>query len=342
MSIRCEFFGKSANNEDVLAFRLENAGGAYVRVLSLGGIIQNICVPNNNGSLTDVVIGFDTLAEYENDTDYLGRLVGRVANRIGGSSFELNGKRYTLAANNGPNSLHGGKVGYSFRMWDHRIEGDCLILMLHSPDGEEGYPGNLDIEVAYSFSDDCVLKLEYRAVTDADTIVNLTNHAYFNLSGEGEIKDHILRIAADHYTPTDSLLIPTGEIAPVEGTPFDFRTPKAIGTDIDADDEQIRTGKGYDHNYALSAQKDCICAVSPKTGIKMTVSTDLPGVQLYTGNCLPESRMGKGGKMMSLFAGFCLETQLFPDAPHHDNFPSIVLKAGKTWESCTEFAFTLA
>jgi len=342
MSIRCEYFGQSAKNEPVLIFTLTNAIGAYVRIFNRGGTIQSVCVPNRNGELTDVVLGFDTLEEYEKDDNYIGALVGRVANRIGGAGFDLNGKHYSLAANNGPNTLHGGNVGYSHRVWEHRIEGDKLIFMIHSPDGEEGFPGNLDIEVAYSFSDDCRLKLEYRAVGDADTIVNLTNHAYFNLSGEGDIKDHMLRISADYYTPTDETLIPTGELRAVDGTPFDFRTAKAIGAEINADDEQIRTGKGYDHNIALSAQKDCICAVSPKTGIVMNVSTDLPGVQFYSGNVLPENRTGKGGKLMTTFYGFCLETQIFPDAIHHSNFPSAVLKAGDVWESCTEYAFSVA
>jgi len=342
MAIKCEYFGKSIYNESVLAFRLENASGAYARILNRGGIIQSICVPNRDGGLTDVVLGFDTLEEYENDHDFLGALVGRYAKRIAKHSFELNGKQYTLIPNDGTNMLHGGNVGFSFRVWDHRIEGDKLILMYHSPDGDGGFPGTVDVEVAYSFSDDCKLKLEYRAVTDADTIVNLTNHVYLNLSGAGDILDHTLRLCADHYTPTDSILIPTGEIASVAGTPFDFRTPKTIGQDIAADDEQIQTGKGYDHNYVLSAQEDCVYAVSPKTGVTLSLSTDLPGLQLYTGNCLPEERMGKGGAMMHQFSGFCLETQFFPDSPHHANFPSVVLKAGDTWKSATEFAFGIA
>ena len=338
MSIICEYFGKTANNEDVLAFRLENAAGAYARILNRGGIIQSICVPNSTGKLTDVVLGFDTLAEYECDQDFHGALVGRVANRIGGAGFDLGGKHYSLAANDGPNTLHGGIVGYNARIWNHRIEGDKLILSLHSPDGEEGFPGNLDVQVTYSFSDDCKLKLAYYAKGDADTLVNLTNHAYFNLNGEGKVLEQKLCIAADAFTPASPQLIPTGEIACVIGTPFDFRTAKAIGAEIAADNEQIRLGKGYDHNFVLSAQENCVCASSAKTGITLTVSTDLPGMQLYTGNCLHE-RTGKGGMAIGQFGGFCLETQIFPDAIHQPAFPSAVLKAGDVWDHYTEFAF---
>ncbi|MBE6930260.1 MAG: galactose mutarotase [Ruminococcaceae bacterium] len=334
----CEYFGKTSRGEDVLAFRLVNAAGAYVRILNRGGIIQSLCVPDRDGKLTDVVLGFDSITQYENDPEYLGALVGRVANRISGAVFDLNGKTYPLAANDGPNCIHGGTVGYSFRIWEHEIENDRLILSLHSPDGEEGFPGNLDVQVVYSFSDDCRLRIGYRAVTDADTIVNLTNHAYFNLAGEGDVLTQILRIAADAYTPSDELLIPTGEIRPVADTAFDFRVPKAIGADIHADDPQLIIGKGYDHNFVLSAQDNCVSAYSPDSGITLNLSTDLPGVQLYTGNCLPQ-RPGKGGKPTAAFSGFCLETQFFPDAIHQPAFPSIVLKAGGTWNHYAEFAF---
>ncbi|MBE6038893.1 MAG: galactose mutarotase [Anaerofustis stercorihominis] len=338
MSIRCEYFGKDRNNLDVLAFRLENAKGAYVRILNRGGIIQSICVPDKTGKLTNVVLGFDTMAEYDNDRAYLGALVGRVANRIADASFELNGKLYQLAANSPPNSIHGGVVGYTHRIWEHRIENNALVLTLHSPDGEEGFPGNLDVQVTYSFSDDCRLRIDYKACGDADTIVNLTNHAYFNLNGEGYVRNHILQIAADAYSLSGETLIPTGENASVTGTPFDFRKPKAIGADIGGDHPQLLVGKGYDHNYVLSAEKDCVKAYSPDTGISLTLSTDMPCMQLYTSNSIGH-QPDEAGRIPSRFAGFCLETQYFPDAVHHPNFPSIVLKAGDVWDHYAEFAF---
>lgn len=338
MSIRCEYFGKTRAGEDVLAFRMENRKGAYVRILNRGGVIQSLCVPGRDGKLVDIVLGFDSVAEYESDPEYLGALVGRVANRIGGSRFFLNGKEYVLAPMEFGNCLHGGVIGYSFRIWDYRIEDGKLILTLRSPDGEEGFPGNLDVRVAYTFSDDCRLRLEYEAVGDADTLVNLTNHVYFNLDGEGNITSQIIQIAADAYTAADGHFLPTGEIVPVDGTPFDFRTPKAIGADINANCQQLRNGLGYDHNFVLSTGYDCVRAYSPKTGITLDLSTDLPGLQFYTGNSLPE-RLGKGGKITPVRAGFCLETQFFPDAPHHPDFPSIVLKAGEVWRHFAEFTF---
>ena len=338
MSISCEYFGKTKTGKDVLAFRMENKKGAYVRILNRGGVIQSLCVPDRNGYLVDVVLGLDSVAEYESDPEYLGALVGRVANRIGGSRFVLDGNEYQLSPMEFGNCLHGGIVGYSFRIWDHRIEGNKLILTLRSPDGEEGFPGSLDVKVVYTFSDDCKLTLKYEAVGDADTLVNLTNHVYFNLDGEGNIEDQIIRIAADAYTASDNHFLPTGEIVPVDDTPFDFRTPKAIGADIDADDQQLRNGLGYDHNFVLSVGDDCVHAYSPKTGIFLALSTDLPGLQFYTGNSLPV-RPGKNGKTTPVRAGFCLETQFFPDAPNHPNFPSIILKAGKVWRHFAEFTF---
>ena len=339
MAIYCEYFGKTAKGEDVLAFRLQNASGACARILNWGGTIQSVCVPGRDGGLVDTVLGYDAIGEYEKHDGYLGALVGRHANRIGGCGFCLNGKRYPLEPNEqGTNTLHGGRDGYSFRIWDHRIEGDALILSLHSPDGESGFPGDLDVQVTYTFSEDCRLRLAYRAVSGADTVVNLTNHAYFNLDGCGDVREQVLRIDADAFTEVDAKFIPTGRLLPVEGTPMDFRAGKPIGQDLSADFEQMKLVGGYDHNFVLNGGADCVTAYSPKTGVTLTLSTDLPGVQLYTANMLSE-RTGKGGRKMGKNGGFCLETQFFPDSPNRTEFPSAVLRAGEVWAHTTEFAF---
>jgi aldose 1-epimerase len=228
--------------------------------------------------------------------------------------------------------------GYSFRIWDHKIEDDKLFLSLYSPDGDEGFPGGLWVYVTYSFSDDYKLKIDYRAVAEADTIVNLTNHVYFNLDGCGDITEQIMQIAADSYTEIDDHFMVTGKILPVEGSPFDFRTPKLIGKDLHSSNEQIIYGLGYDHNFILTRGVDCACAQSNKTGIILRLSTDCPGLQMYTGNSLPD-RLGKGQVPTSRFAGFCLETQYYPDSPNHPEFPSIVVKAGEEWNHYAEFTF---
>lgn len=338
MSISCKHFGYTKDGKEVLAFQIMNDSGAYVTVLNRGGIIQSLCVPDKSGNLVDVVLGFDSVAEYEADPEYLGAVIGRVANRIRDGIFTLGGKRYELAKMENGNCIHGGIDGYSFRMWDHQIDGEKLVLTLHSPDGDEGFPGNLDVTVAFAFDNQNNLRLEYHALPDADTIVNLTSHIYFNLSGEGDILDHMLQIRADEFTAVDERYLPTGEIVPVEGTPFDFRKVKAIGDEIDADDTQIRYGLGYDHNFCLSADENSVYTYSPKTGIALHLSTDFPGLQFYTGNMLPDCK-GKGGLHMPVRAGFCLEMQYYPDSPNHDNFPSIVLKAGQEWKHYAVFHF---
>lgn len=338
MAVVCNYFGETKNKEHVLSFTLSNKSGAYVRILNLGGIIQSLCVPDRDGKLVDVVLGFDTIPEYESDPEYLGVLVGRVANRISKSRFSLNGKEYTLVPMEFDNNLHGGVNGYSFRIWDHKIEEDKLMLSLYSPDMDEGFPGGLQVYVTYSFSDDCKLRIDYRAVAEADTIVNLTNHVYFNLDGGGDIKKQILQIAADSFTEINDHFLVTGNILPVDNTPFDFRQPKEIGTDLESDCEQIKFGLGYDHNFVLSRGEDCAFAKSPMTGITLRLSTDCPGLQLYSGNSLPE-RPGKGQTITSKFSGFCLETQYYPDSPNHPNFPSIVVREGEEWKHYAEFAF---
>ncbi len=336
--IQCEYFGKTKNGETVLAFKIENKFGEYVRILNYGGIIQSLCVKDQNGELTDVVLGFNSVEEYENDPEYVGALVGRVANRIKDAKFTLNGKEYKLAEMELGNSLHGGTVGYSFRVWENSIEGDNLALTLHSPDGEEGYPGNLDVKVIYSFSEDKKFRIDYEATGDADTIVNLTNHVYFNLDGEGNIEKQKLYIDADSFTEMDENFLTTGNFIDVTGTPFDFRQGKEIGADIDEDYYQLKNGMGYDHNFVLNQGKDCVIAHSDKTGIEMHLTTDFPGLQFYSGNSLPV-RAGKYGDITPVRAGFCLETQFYPDSPHHSHFPSIVLKGGEIWKHYAEFSF---
>ena len=336
MSITSSYFGKTQSGEEVLSFRLENKKGEFVNILNRGGIIQSFCVKDKNGELKDIVLGFDTMEEYESDTGYLGALVGRVANRIKDAKFTLGGKEYTLAPMQFGNCLHGGINGYSFKIWDASIDGDNLVLTLFSPDGDEGFPGNLNVKVTYSFSDESVFKIDYEATGDADTIVNLTNHVYFNLDADGNVENHMLSIDADYITESDEQLLTTGKLINVEGTAFDFKSPKKIGKDIDRDDPQLKNGMGYDHNFVINSAKDCVKAFSEKTGIEMVLSTDFPGVQLYTGNALPE-RQGKYGKTMPVRAGFCLETQYFPNSTSNPDFPSIVLKKGDVWKHYAEF-----
>lgn len=336
MSIKCTYFGRTKSGEEVLAFCLQNKKGEFVRILNRGGIIQSFCVKDKNGGLKDIVLGFNTVEEYENDPEYVGVLVGRVANRIKDARFTLGGKEYALAPMELGNSLHGGINGYSFKIWESTIENDKLVLTLFSPDGDEGFPGNLNVKVTYSFSDESVFKIDYEAVGDADTIVNMTNHVYFNLDAEGNIENNILRIDADYITEMNERFLTTGKLLPVESTAFDFRKAKKIGADINDDSEQLKNGMGYDHNFALNKGEDCVSAFSEKTGIKLSLSTDFPGLQFYSGNSLPV-RAGKYGETTPVRAGFCLETQYFPDSPNNPEFPSIVLKKGDVWKHYAEF-----
>lgn len=327
----------------VHCFQMENQNGASVTVMDYGCTITSILVPDRDGNLTDVCLGYRTVTEYERNNGYLGAVVGRHANRIEKGVFALNGLEYHLAVNDGPNHLHGGICGFDKRVWDAAIEGDSVCFHRMSPDGEEGYPGNLDVRVTYTFTDDNRLLLQYRAETDADTVVNLTNHCYFNLSGEGKgtVRNHILRIPASFFTENDGNCLPTGKILPVEGTPFDFRKGKEIGRDIDADCPQIKNGKGYDHNFILNGgdgEKTAAVLYAPDTGIELTVSTTMPGLQFYSGNVL-DSPVGKSGVPYEQNMGLCLETQHFPNAMRCSNFPSPVLKRGEVYAHNTEFAF---
>ena len=338
-----ERFGTRKDGTPVYRFRIENQSGASVTVMNYGCTITSIQVPDREGRLTDVCLGYRTLAEYEQNNGYLGAVVGRHGNRIEKGIFTLGGTEYHLAVNDGPNHLHGGLCGFDKRVWDATTEGNSVTFHRISPDGEEGYPGDLDVYVTYTFTDDNRLCLQYRAETDLDTVVNLTNHCYFNLSGEGRgtILNHFLQIPALSFTEHDENCLPTGTILPVEGTPFDFRESKEIGRDIGVDCPQLRNGKGYDHNFILQGEKgEKLAAIlySPETGIEMTVRTTMPGVQFYSGNVL-DGPVGKSGIAYEKNMGLCLETQYFPNAMSCTNFPSPELRKGEPYAQDTTFTF---
>jgi aldose 1-epimerase len=296
-----------------------------------------------------VVLGFDTLSEYEERSPFFGCITGRYANRIAGGSFQLDGKTYPLAVNNGPNHLHGGLVGFDKKVWRARTEKSDeslrLILSHTSPDGDEGYPGTLACEVTYSWNNRDELRIDYTATTDAPTVINLTNHSYFNLAGHGSgpVLEHLLKLEADAFTPADATAIPTGERRAVEGTPFDFRSAQSIGARIGAADQQIEWGLGYDHNFIVNGPagrlRPCAELSDPASGRVMTVQTTEPGVQVYSANFL-NALPGKGGAVYPKRGGLCLETQHFPDSPHQPDFPSTVLRPGETFRSSTVFGFS--
>jgi aldose 1-epimerase len=344
-----EAWGKTSDGRTVDRYTLTNPAGAEVDIITWGAIVTRIAVPDRTGKKDDVVLGFDTLAGYLGQHPYFGAIVGRYGNRIAKGRFALDGKTYTLATNNGPNSLHGGNKGFDKQVWQARpiasADGQGVELTYVSKDGEEGYPGTLTTKVTYTLTPSSVLRIQYEATTDTDTVLNVTNHSYFNLAGHanGDILKHELQLDADRFTPVDATLIPTGEIRPVAGTPFDFRTPHAIGERINVDDEQIKFGGGYDHNFVLNGQMGTLRraarVVEPSTGRVLEVFTTEPGVQFYSGNFLDGSVKGKGGRAYPKRSGFCLETQHFPDSPNHPKFPSTVLKAGDTYKSTTEFRF---
>jgi aldose 1-epimerase len=321
-----------------------------VAVLDYGGIVQSLCVPDRDGRLGDVVLGYDEVAGYERDRFYIGAAIGRVAGRIGGAAFTLDGERYALAANDGPNHLHGGPRGFDKVVWRARTFEDAdrvgVVLEHLSPDGDEGYPGNLRARITYAVNDANVLSVDYHATTDRPTPVNLTQHAYFNLAGEGsgDVLKHELTVHAESYTPLDAGLLPTGQIAPVEGTPLDFRAPRRVGERIDAAHEQLRTAGGYDHNLVLDGADGAVRPAArlsdPASGRVMEVHTTEPGMQLYTGNFLDASILGKHGDRYGPRAGMCLETQHFPDSPNRPEFPSIILRPGEEFRSRTEFRFS--
>jgi aldose 1-epimerase len=342
-------FGQTADAAAVDLYTLKNASGMEARITNYGGIVVSLKVPDRTGAPGDVVLGFDSLDGYLKTHPYFGALVGRYGNRIAKGRFKLNGAEYKLATNNNANALHGGLKGFDKQVWTAKElpAGNALELTYVSKDGEEGYPGTLTTTVTYTLTAANELRIGYSATTDKDTVANLTNHSYFNLkgAGEGDILGHQIMIDADRFTPVDSGLIPTGELKPVEGTPFDFRKPEAIGARIDAADQQIKFGSGYDHNWVLNGAAGTLRKVvevyEPGAGRVMEVFTDQPGVQFYTGNFLDGSITGKGGKVYHKRYGFCLETQHFPDSPNQKAFPSTVLKAGERLESTTVYKFSL-
>ena len=339
-------FGTTPDGKSVTLYTLQNTGGMQAKIMTYGACVVSLTAPDRDGNMADVVLGFDTLEEYVKSNPYFGVVVGRYGNRIAKGKFSLDGVEYTLATNNGPNHLHGGNKGFDKVVWDGAIvnDGKSLQLSYTSPNGEEGYPGTLKAQVTYTLTDDNALRIDYHAVTDKKTVVNLTNHSYFNLRGSGTILDHVLRINADAITPVDTTLIPTGELFPVEGTPFDFRTPKPIGQDINADDEQIKFGGGYDHNFVLNkdGEQPTLAATvyEPETGREMDVYTDEPGVQFYTANFLDGTLTGKNGKIAEYRSGLCLETQHFPDSPNQPSFPSTVLEPGQVYQTTTIYKFS--
>ena len=346
-------WGKTPDGEQVDLYTLTNKNGVEAAITTYGGAVVSLKVPDRNGKLGDVVLGFDSIDGYVEGKSYFGAIVGRYGNRIGHAQFTLDGKTYTLAKNNGENSLHGGTKGFNKVVWKAREipakDGQALELTYLSKDGEEGFPGNLKVRVVYTLTDSNELKIEYSATTDKKTVVNLTNHSYFNLAGVGpgmgDILGHALMIEADKFTPVDSGLIPTGELRDVAGTPFDFRQPTAIGARINSDDEQIKLGGGYDHNFVLRRKPgDPISlaarAEEPKTGRVMEVWTTEPGVQFYTGNFLDGSAHGKGGVAYTKRSAFCLETQHFPDSPNQPKFPSVVLNPGERYHTTTIYKFS--
>jgi aldose 1-epimerase len=344
-------FGKSPDGEPVDLYVLTNKNGMEAAISTYGGVVVSLKAPDRNGKPEDVVLGFDSVDGYVNDKSYFGALIGRYGNRIGHAQFTLDGKTYMLARNNGENTLHGGIKGFNKAVWAAKVipakNGQALELTYLSKDGEEGFPGNLHVRVVYTLTDSNELKIEYSATTDKKTVVNLTNHSYFNLAGpgSGDILGHVLMIEADKFTPVDSGLIPTGELREVAGTPFDFRKPTAIGARIDSDDEQIKLGGGYDHNFVLRRKVgDPISlaarVVEPKTGRVLEVWTTEPGVQFYTGNFLDGSAHGKGGISYPKRSAFCLETQHFPDSPNQPKFPSTELKPGEHYHTTTIYKFS--
>ncbi len=328
-------------------YLIHNAQGMTAAITNYGGRLVGLVVPDKDGNPVDVVTGPGSLAGYtEGPEYYLGAIIGRVGNRIAGAKFDLDGTTYTLYANNGANSLHGGKKGFESAVWDaEQPDESTLVLTLRSPDGDEGYPGNLDVKVTYRITESNGLSISYEAQTDQRTPVNLTNHAYFNLNGEGAglINDHLLQIEASRFTPVDEALIPTGELRPVENTPFDFRELTPIGSRLHEADDQLTYGGGYDHNFALDSGKAyalAAVAVGDQSGIRMEVHTDMPGIQFYGGNAIPEGLVLKHGSSSEYRTAFCLETQYFPDAVNQPEFDSIILNPGEIQKSETRYQFS--
>ena len=340
-------FGKTPDGTPVDIFTLRNANGCEANICNYGGIVTSLKVPDRTGKLGDVVLGYDNLDGYLKASPHFGCLVGRYSNRIAKGKFTLNGTEYTLAINNGPNSLHGGIKGFDKVVWSASAgvgsPGPALELRHVSKDGDEGYPGNLTVMAVYTLTDDNALRLDYTATTDKDTVVNFSHHSYFNLRGHGDCLSHLVQINADKFTPADSTQIPTGELKPVEGTPLDFRKPMAIGARVNADDQQLKFAGGYDHNFVINkkpgelAQQAVI--YEPESGRVLEVWSTQPGLQFYSANSLDGTITGKGGWTYQSRDAFCMEPQHFPDSPNHPNFPSTVLKPGQTHHTTIIYKF---
>jgi aldose 1-epimerase len=348
-SITKAHFGRTPDGTPVEIYTLRNAKGVEARICNYGGIVVSLKVPDKHGKFGDVVLGYDDLDSYIKNNPFFGCLVGRYGNRIAGGRFTLEGKTYTLAVNNGPNSLHGGIKGFDKKVWDAQaiasVAGPALELRYLSKDGEEGFPGNLHVTAVYTLTDDNSLRLDYAATTDKATVLNLTHHSYFNLAGAGDVLNHEVMIAADKFTPVDTTLIPTGELLPVKGTPLDFNLPTKIGARINSDGEQIKFGKGYDHNYVFNKKPGQLALAArvyePGSGRVMEVLTTEPGMQFYTGNFLDGTITGKAGWTYQQRSGFCMEPGKFPDSPNRPAFPSCVLKPGEEFRSAIIYRFSV-
>ena len=349
-SVKMQPYAKMPDGTTVERYTLSNAAGMQAGIITYGGTVVSLTAPDKHGKLADVVLGMETLDGYQHQSNFFGALIGRYGNRIGHGTFSLEGKTYTLPKNDGDNTLHGGPQGFDKRIWKARelstANGPAVELTYVSKDGEEGFPGTLTAKVVYTLTDANELKIEYTATTDKPTVVNLTNHSYFNLTGNGATTnlDHQVTILADRFTPVDAGLIPTGELKPVKGTPFDFTKPTAIGARINQDDDQLKKGKGYDHNWVLNKANGVMGKAAevyePSSGRVLEVFTTEPGLQFYTGNFLDGKVVGKGGIAYPFRAAFCMETQHYPDSPNKPKFPSTELKPGHTYHSTTIYKFS--
>lgn len=345
-------FGRLPDGTAVDGYTISNTRGTTMHVMTYGGIITSLRVADRGGTMGDIVLGFDSLAGYLHDSPYFGAIVGRYANRIAKGRFTLDGKTYQLPVNNGQNSLHGGTRGLDKVVWTARPFETAttagVVLTYVSPDGDQGYPGTLKLRVTYTLNERNELAIDYHATTDKATPINISQHSYFNLTGGArrDVLDHVVQIAASRYTPVDTTLIPTGELAPVAGTPFDFRVPTAIGARINEPNEQLKIAGGYDHNFVLDRHGSGVThvahVVDPSSGRTLDIATDQPGLQFYSGNFLDGTLKGKGGQVYGHRFGFCMETQHFPDSPNHPSFPSTILRPGKQFNSRTVFTFGVA
>lgn len=346
--IKKEVFGHLSDGREVYLYTMHNSNGMQMKVTNYGATITLLTAPDRNGKLQDVVLGYDSLAEYVKGDSYFGAVVGRYGNRIGEGKFTLEGQQYQLTINNGPNHLHGGTTGYNKVLWEAKENNDnnSITFSYNSQDGEQGYPGNVTLSVTYSLTENNELKIDYKGTTDKTTILNPTHHSYFNLTGDPEktILDHQLTIIADKFTPVDSNLITTGELAEVSNTPFDFREPTAIGKRINEDNIQLKYGNGYDHNWVLSNYngkvEPAVVLYEPQSGRMIEVLTDQPGMQFYSGNFLDGTVKGKNGIYYKFRTGLCLEAQHYPDSPNKSEFPSVTLKPGEEYKQTTIYRFS--